>query len=120
METRSKAFRGERLRYLRKERGLSQTEAALRVQSDQSQYAKYENNRATPSLEMAARIAQEFEVSLDWLVGLSDRREPYRVEQSEVIEERLLGAFREGDLETLLRMVVDAVYRRRIEPTKPD
>ena len=112
MDSHPKSFRGERLRSVRKEHSLTQTEAALRVQSDQSQYAKYENNRATPSLEMAARIAQEFKVSLDWLVGLSDRREPYRVEQPEVIEERLLGAFREGDLETLLRMVVDATQRR--------
>lgn len=120
MESHPSTFQGERLRSVRKEHGLTQTEAASRIQTDQSQYARYENNRATPSLEIAARIAQEFEVSLDWLVGLSDRREPYRVEQSEVIEERLLGAFREGDLETLLRMVVDAAYRRRIEPTKPD
>ena len=33
---------------------------------------RYERGEVTPSIEMAVRIAQALEISLDWLAGLND------------------------------------------------
>ncbi|GAV25587.1 transcriptional regulator [Carboxydothermus islandicus] len=37
---------------------------------------KYENNERTPDLELLWKMAQEFEVSIEYLAGLSDTNPP--------------------------------------------
>jgi len=97
-------FQGERLRAIRKQRGWSQAEIRRRVQSDQSQYARYEKNRSALSIVMAARIAQELGVSLDWLLGLSDQLETACPLSED--ELGLLRNFRDHDLTALLKIAL--------------
>lgn len=54
---------------LRKERGWSQTTLATKTGVSQVMIGKYERGDATPSFEVAKKIADVFEVSLDYLVG---------------------------------------------------
>lgn len=109
----NRGFRADRLRQLRKERELTQHEFAESIQVDQSQYARYEKAHTIPSLEIAARIAEEFKVSLDWLVGLSDTREiSVPTEETPNVDERLLAAFHQGDLKLLLNIVLREFNRR--------
>jgi transcriptional regulator with XRE-family HTH domain len=57
-----------RLRELRTEAGLSQAGLAGKIGSDARQVSRYENGRVAPSLEAAVRIAEPFNVSVDYLV----------------------------------------------------
>ena len=54
---------------LRKERKWSQTELAKIVGCSREIISKYEKDSVMPSIEIAKRIADAFEVSLDYLVG---------------------------------------------------
>ncbi len=63
---------GQKLKYLRQEKGLSQVELAERLNVDKSTIAKYETGKIEPSLTMLKSIAIFFDVSADYLLGISD------------------------------------------------
>lgn len=59
----------ERLKFLRKEKNLTQTELGEKVGIKRNTYSDWENGKTEPSLEKLIVLADFFEVSLDWLVG---------------------------------------------------
>lgn len=65
---------GERLRELRKDKGLSQVQLAKLLENKITKTAigLWELNQRTPNLEAAAILAQFFNVSLDYLAGLTE------------------------------------------------
>ena len=64
-----------RLRDLREDRDLKQREIAEYLHCDQSLYSKYERGERSLPLEYAVRLAQLYNVSLDYLTGLTaDKR----------------------------------------------
>ena len=60
---------GSRLAELREERGLKQKEIAQALQISPQTYSQYECDRRRPDIEMAARLAHFFGVTLDYLVS---------------------------------------------------
>lgn len=62
----------ERLRKLRLENNLSLSQLAGQISSTKQAISNWENGYRAPSLEATIEIANYFEVSLDYLVGLSD------------------------------------------------
>lgn len=54
---------------LRKEKDWSQADLANKTGISQVMVGKYERGDASPSIEVAKKIADAFEVSLDFLVG---------------------------------------------------
>lgn len=63
---------GSRLAAIRKEKKLSQGDLAAMVGIHANVLGRYERGEARPFVEMAAKLAQALEVSLDYLVGNSD------------------------------------------------
>jgi transcriptional regulator with XRE-family HTH domain len=63
---------GQRLKQLRKQRGLSQQEVANRLKINRVTYSQYEVNRRQPDYETLNKIADFYQVSLDYLVGRTD------------------------------------------------
>lgn len=59
---------GEKITALRKRKGWSQTDLSKAVDASREAIGKYERNEAIPSVEVAKKIADVFEVSLDYLV----------------------------------------------------
>lgn len=66
-----------RLRELRLSRGLSQKQLAMEINSAERTIQSYELNARTPSIEICITLANYFDVSLDYLVGLSDNPKRY-------------------------------------------
>lgn len=62
----------ERLKDLRIENGYKQDEIAKKLNVTTSAYGYYEQGRNEPSLETVKKIAQTFNVTSDYLVGLID------------------------------------------------
>lgn len=58
----------KKLRELREERQLTQTEVAKAIGVDKSYVSGWENNRGNPSLESVVAISKFFGVSLDYLI----------------------------------------------------
>ena len=61
---------GDKAKKLRTDRGLNQTALADRLGVRKSIISAYESQMRMPSLEMLVKIALEFSVSVDWLLGL--------------------------------------------------
>ncbi len=60
---------GERLKALRKKKGMTQKELADELLLDTSSISKYESGAAVPSYEALEKIANYFHVSTDYLYG---------------------------------------------------
>ena len=60
-----------RLKKLREQERLSQESLALKLNVSQSTISAYETGERTPDLETFIKIADLFNVSLDYLCGLS-------------------------------------------------
>ena len=66
-----KAF-SERLMELRKERGLSQATVAKDLGVSLGIVCYWETNKSDPTASNSAKVARSFNVSADYLLGLSD------------------------------------------------
>lgn len=62
---------GKRLKDLRNERGLTQDGLAKELNVDKSTIAKYETDKIEPSISMLKVIVKYFDVSADYMLGLS-------------------------------------------------
>jgi transcriptional regulator with XRE-family HTH domain len=62
---------GNRVAQLRKERDLSRDELGEKVGTSGAIVGRYERGDMKPSIEIAAKIAEALDVSLDFLMGLS-------------------------------------------------
>lgn len=62
------------LKQLREQRKISQQELARVLNIKQTTYSNYENGKTQPDLELLKKIADYFDVSLDFLCG---RPRPY-------------------------------------------
>lgn len=67
-----------RLRNLREERDLNQQAPADLLSASQAAYSMYESG--APNIPSASLIllAQFYQTSIDYLLGLTDNRQPYR------------------------------------------
>lgn len=67
----SEIFR-QRLRTARKAKGFTGTYLADYLRIHQRSYSQYETGRAAPSMSTLAILARKLNVSVDWLLGLTD------------------------------------------------
>ena len=66
-----------RIRDLREDRDLKQKQIADYLMCDQSLYSKYERQERPLPLEYADKLADFYNVSVDYLLGRTGRKEPY-------------------------------------------
>jgi transcriptional regulator with XRE-family HTH domain len=89
---------GERLKVLRKEKGLSLEEIGNVIGAGKSLIHAYEQGKSEPGMRASYKLARFFNVSLDWLIGESEYRESLLTED----EYRLLDS---GDKETIKNLI---------------
>lgn len=63
---------GEKIKELRKEKGLSQKQLAILLDNAQSSIVYWEKNLQEPTISVLKKLCQMFEVSADYLLGLED------------------------------------------------
>jgi transcriptional regulator with XRE-family HTH domain len=103
---------GERIKTLRKEAGWSQGELATKVGTDARQVSRYENGRITPSLDVAMRIAEVLNTSLDHLAFDDIPRRPLDAAEN-ILGDRLAGVAELNDEDaTALRNVIDGLIAK--------
>lgn len=67
---------GVRLKQLRKENNMTLDELGVKLNMPKSSLSRYENEESDPSIETVKKIAQFYGVTIDWLAGISEEREP--------------------------------------------
>ncbi len=87
-----------RLKELRQEKGLSQSEVAKAIKTSQRNIGRWENNENEPTASFISKLSKFFDVSADYLLGLEDdfgvrTSEPMGNELSSE-ERRLLNQYR--------------------------
>lgn len=70
-----KEILAERLKQCRKEKGLTQWEVAVYCNITEKTYQNYELMTREPKLEILLKIADVFQVSLDYLAGRTDNKQ---------------------------------------------
>lgn len=70
---------GERLRELRIDRDIKQDEIAQHLGITRQAYGKYESDERQPSYNTLIKIADYYNISLDYLLGRTNIKTPYYV-----------------------------------------
>lgn len=65
----------ERLKQIRKLKKITQEELAKYLELNQSQIARYENGQLSLDAKTITKICKFFNISADWLLGLTDNLE---------------------------------------------
>lgn len=89
-----------RIKEVRIQNGISQKELASIIGIAQNTLSQYENERRTPDFYTAARIADYFHVSVDYLIGRG-KQEPIPGDEDGLskVELRLLALYNDLNLE---------------------
>lgn len=64
-----------RIKELRNEQHITQLKMALDLNMSQNTISRYENGEREPGIAELIRIADYFQVSVDYLLGRTDKRE---------------------------------------------
>lgn len=102
-------LRGDRLREYREKRGLSQRDLARKCGLGINQINRYENGMSDAWSSILRVIAQELDVSADYLLGLSDMPRNYAAETLRPEERQLLDAFNAGDMAAVVVLLAERV-----------
>lgn len=104
---------GERIRQLRSEQRWSQAELGDKVGVDSQRISRYENERITPTVDVVVRIAEAFNVSIDYLLIDDAPRRPLHGSADEILGDRLHQLTQlDHDDRTAVLDVIDAYVTR--------
>ena len=83
---------GNKIIQFRKNKNLSREDLATEVGTSSAIIGRYERNEITPSVDVAAKIGEALEVTLDYLVGnasavVKDKKMLYRLDLLDKIAE---------------------------------
>lgn len=96
---------------LRKKQGISQTDLASQLGIHKNVLGRYERNEVLPSVEIARKIADILDVSLDYLTGKAD------VQMDKTTRERILevSKFTEDDKLHIFSVIDAFIAKRKIQ-----
>lgn len=96
---------------LRKEKGISQTELAAELGIHKNVLGRYERNEVLPSIDIARKIADILDVTLDYLTGKDN------VQIDKNTSERILevSRFEESDRNHIFSVIDAFVAKRKIQ-----
>jgi len=106
---------GERLYDLRKDRGLSQDELGEILNINKHSISSYERGRSEPPDEIKIILAKYFNVSVDYLLGLTDIPNAYSNEYQLVKLPRNFPACEEIELK---KYIAYLTYKHKNDPKK--
>lgn len=90
----------ERLKLLRKEKGLKQVDVADVLDISRSSYGHYETGHALPNKEALEKLSDYYDVSVDFLLGKSDVRK-FEFPETETIAAHHSGEWTKEELEEI-------------------
>lgn len=107
----------KRLIDLRESKNMKQKDLADILNLKQSAVSKYENGLSQPPIPTLIRIAEYFEVSVDYLLGLSSIANPYTQEKFSPKEVEIVTKYRRLTPENQIR--IDERMGAMIDVQKP-
>jgi transcriptional regulator with XRE-family HTH domain len=108
---------GEKIKQVRKEKGLKQKAVALEIGLDQSNYNKIENGRREPSVEVLQKLSVIFGVTVDDLLNPDNNQpSPVTVENKTVTEKiRLIEQLEDEDKSVIYKMLDTMLTKKKFQ-----
>lgn len=78
---------GEKLKKLRKEKGIEAQYIAKQINVSKSTYSYYENNKSEPNFETLKKLADIFNCTTDYLLGRTDNKGVVIIKGEEIPKE---------------------------------
>lgn len=101
---------GERLLELRKDAGYTQDELASILNINKHSISSYERDKSEPPDAIKIAIAKCFNVSVDYLLGMTDNPEPLKSKERII---RLPSSFPKSLLPEVLNYVEYLMYKQK-------
>jgi len=107
---------GERIKALRKEKSWTQEELSQQIGGDARQISRYENGKFLPSADVIIKIAQVFDVSIDYLLLDGTPRRPLSI-KDDILSEKYpeIENLSEEDKSSLLHIIDALVTKYKIK-----
>jgi transcriptional regulator with XRE-family HTH domain len=104
---------GARLKRLREKRGLSQRELARLCNLGEQAVWRMEHNQGDSSADSVARVARQLRVSIDFLMGLSDK-ETGQLNANVLTpdEQAVVDAYREGGWTGVGKLIMNRLAKQ--------
>lgn len=103
---------GNRLKFLRTEHNLTQSKLAEKITLSKANVSKYESDLLEPNLHTIAAIASLFNVSADYLLGLSDK---YPISENMQTLTDLISDLNEEELKKVIEYVEFLKSKRNLK-----
>jgi transcriptional regulator with XRE-family HTH domain len=107
----------QRIRFLRKKKGLNQGDLAETIGINPSHLSRLENGKYQPSVDALQKIAQALEVSVDFLLSNDDGEElEVKIENKSLSERlRLIGTLEDADQQALIQVIDSMLTKQRMK-----
>lgn len=108
---------GEKIKKVRKEKGLQQKAVALEIGLDQSNYNKIENGRREPSVEVLQKLSVVLGVTVDDLLNPDNNQPgPVTVEDKTITEKiRLIEQLEDEDKNVIYKMLDTMLTKKKFQ-----
>jgi transcriptional regulator with XRE-family HTH domain len=105
-------MRNDRLKSYRLKRHLTQEQLALELETDKKQINRWENGESDPSAGRLADLSRVLNISVDYLLGISDNPSP-ETKLSNMTEDEIevISAMRKGDKIEAISIIVNSEKR---------
>lgn len=100
-------MRGDRLRALRENQNITQKDLADRLHISESQIFRYEKDEIEPRADVVVKIAEFFNVTADFLLGMSEEPGIYQRSDLKPQEWAVISAWRSGEKFEAIKVIVD-------------
>ncbi len=87
----------QRIRDLREDADMTQKEVAEKLFMHLTQYRRYESGESEVPLNIAINIARLYDVSLDYIAGITDKKIGLTIPSLNIAETELVSGFRRLD-----------------------
>jgi transcriptional regulator with XRE-family HTH domain len=100
---------GKKLRYIREKQGLTLAQFAEQIGTNARQVWRWETDQNDPTGEKIVQMAKALNVSVDYLLDLSDLPETSKPpDELDKTERKVVDALRRGDKLEAIRVIIEA------------
>lgn len=105
-----------KLKELRKKRGWSQGQLAQKIGADLQRISKYERGVIWPTMELTVKMAEAFDVSVDFLIRDDKAAAVAKIENQKLLKKlEAINDLPEDDQETVISFLDAFIKRRKFE-----
>jgi len=103
---------GDRIRWLRNNKGMTQADLAERLNMSDQQILRWENGKSDPSADAIYKLAKIFNVTGDYLLCLTDDPRGNMATELTQLEWDLIQAFRESNFKNFSALLHEGLKQR--------